>query len=251
MNTNDERLYLQEDDIIQLKMGWSESMLHMKVADKVMGVQVLKTGAQLLDDKGKPFSFPVPSNEAGIYTDADGKQYVNKSDVVEIRRQRRTQDEILARFQKAIKDGGKGLGAALAAEFRTEVLASAMTLDTLKKIDPNYEGDAEKYPTIRDFKAYGQEYLEFAITKALDHRGLSAGRSIEKLQEIAWLLSRNDVIEAMNEAGYTNYGAPQLKAFAEKMGFEFKVGQYCEQADLDNMAAGKPCHKGCQEGCDY
>lgn len=249
---NKEIEYLYEDDIVKLKMGWSESMMHLKVADKVMAVQVLENGAQLLDDEGKHFSFPVPFSEAGIYTDGDGRKYVNKEAIVEVVRRRRTQEEILERFRSLTeKSKSSGIAAMFSEVYCLEVLSGAMTLDTLRKAMPDKTFEEnEQYPIVPDYKVYGKEYLEFAIGKALDHRGLSAGRSVEKLREVAWVLGRDDVVKAMDEAGYAYYGVPKLQAFARVMDFPFLVSKdYYDQTQLINMAAGNPCKKDCDEGC--
>jgi hypothetical protein len=87
-------------------------------------------------------------------------------------------------------------------------------------------------------------YLEFAIGKIDDHRGISASRSVEKLTEYAWLLGRDDVVTAMDEEPYGQYGAPKVKAFATGMGYPWP-----DDADLNRMASGEPCRPGCEDGC--
>ena len=57
---------------IALRLPWSEVCMHLKVAGQVRNVRVLDTGAQILNDDGTPYSFPVTHGEAGIYTDAQG-----------------------------------------------------------------------------------------------------------------------------------------------------------------------------------
>jgi hypothetical protein len=55
------------------------------------------------------------------------------------------------------------------------------------------------------------DYMNFAWGKALDERGLSAGRSISKLSAWLWLLGREDLVEVIeNEDTYNPYGAPSL-----------------------------------------
>jgi hypothetical protein len=46
--------------------------MYLHVADKVMDVRVLDRGAQILNDDGTRYSFPVTHGEVGIFTDADG-----------------------------------------------------------------------------------------------------------------------------------------------------------------------------------
>lgn len=63
---------IKTGDVVRLKMPWSEVCMHLKVAGQVRNVRVLDTGAQILNDDGTPYSFPVTHGEAGIYTDAQG-----------------------------------------------------------------------------------------------------------------------------------------------------------------------------------
>lgn len=147
----------------------------------------------------------------------------------------RTQDEILSRFREADEDDFLG--------FRREVLAEAMTLDTLRVALP----DAKDLPTEwtpTDTEAAARNYLSFAITKIEDHRGISASRSVDKLTEYAWLLGRDDVVAAMEAVEYAQYGAPKVKAFADCMGWPWPDGP-----DLARMAEGLPCEDGCDAGC--
>lgn len=63
-------------------------------------------------------------------------------------------------------------------------------------------------------------YYEFALGKIADERGISAERSVMKLREFAWLMGRDDVVEAMDEAPYPNYGAPKVAVFGAGFGFD-------------------------------
>lgn len=54
----------------------------------------------------------------------------------------------------------------------------------------------------------------------------------------------------MDEAGYENYGAPKVRAFAEGMGWSWSV--LVPEGDatlLDRMASGLPCVPDCEYGC--
>jgi len=88
-------------------------------------------------------------------------------------------------------------------------------------------------------------YLAFAIRKVVDHRGISAERSVVKLREYAWLLGRDDAVVAMDAAAYPQYGAPKLKAFALAMGLPWPT----DDIVLEHMASGQPCSPNCWEGC--
>src|SRR5438067_1423729 len=77
---NSEQMYLNVGDIVRLRLPYSEVCMHMRVAGKFMRVQVLPEGmslmAQLYDDSGIRFSFPILLSEAGIFTDSAGRLYV-------------------------------------------------------------------------------------------------------------------------------------------------------------------------------
>jgi hypothetical protein len=157
----------------------------------------------------------------------------------------RTQAQILARFRDVADSDWGG--------FRREVLASSMDLDTLRAALPDAELGGVDRPTMppADVEREARAYLEFAVEKILGHRGISAERSVEKLEEFAWLLGRGDVIAAMDEADYSQYGAPKVRAFAAGMGWPFRAGSDREQAELERMADGSPCREDCQEGCSW
>lgn len=59
-------------DTVRLRLPSSEVCLHLRLAEQVRTVRVLKRGAQILDDAGAPHSFPITHGEAGIYRDAEG-----------------------------------------------------------------------------------------------------------------------------------------------------------------------------------
>ncbi len=90
-----------------------------------------------------------------------------------------------------------------------------------------------------------REYMDFAIDKAENHRGLSAGRSITRFRAWLWLLG-DDEMEQFADAdeNYKNYGAPILLKICHKYRFNFSMSQ----AFL-NMADGNQCRDGCDEGC--
>jgi hypothetical protein len=67
------------------------------------------------------------------------------------------------------------------------------------------------------------EYMEFAVEKACDHRGLSARRSISKMRGWLWLLNDNEMLEFIkNDNNYENYGAPILKKIIDKYGMKIE-----------------------------
>jgi hypothetical protein len=148
----------------------------------------------------------------------------------------RTQDEILARIAEVASDDFLG--------FRSDVLLTALDFEHAKewlKAETTAEDWAEAQ--VADIAGKTRWYYDFALGKIEDHRGISASRSTVKLREYAWLLGRDDAVTAMGAAEYENYGAPQVKAFAEAMGYPWP-----DNEDLSRMAAGKPCSEGCT-GC--
>lgn len=107
----------------------------------------------------------------------------------------------------------------------------------------------ERWEALRDFDpiAVAREYLPFAIGKAANHRGLSAGRSIEHLMEWAWLSADPKFIAAL-DAGYPQYGTPILKAISEAIGGQ-DIWIEHTTPELERMALGEPCTPNCDDGC--
>lgn len=157
----------------------------------------------------------------------------------------RTHDEIVARLREVRADGNDVFG------FREEVLLEALAVDHAREfLAPHVTREQRQPPT--DLEAHARWYLEFAIEKILDHRSISASRSVVKLAEFAWLLGRDDVVSAMDRAGYPMYGAPKVKAFADGLGWQFHDAD--DDADdrraLRRMAQGEQCDPdGCTTGC--
>lgn len=152
----------------------------------------------------------------------------------------RTQDQIVTRMREVVADGDM-LG------FRREVLLEALDYEHARpylKPETTEQAWAESVgeTPLADRAA---RYLDFAVGKILDHRGISAGRSVEKLTEYAWLLGRDDVVTAMNRADYAQYGAPKVKAFAVGLALPWPDAD----TELERMADGDPCEPGCESGC--
>lgn len=91
-----------------------------------------------------------------------------------------------------------------------------------------------------------REYMSFAWQKATDHRGLSANRSIAHFRAWLWLLADTELVAFIDsDDHYAPYGAPILKRICEKYQFAMPV----DDAAAMNMASGRPCRDGCNEGC--
>src|SRR5277367_4801730 len=90
-----------------------------------------------------------------------------------------------------------------------------------------------------------REYMVFAWGKVEDHRGISAGRSVDKCAAWAWLLGRDDVYKAAHDGkNYAQYGAPALKLICEA--FDLPVPA---DKGLQRMMRGEPCTDNCGNGC--
>ncbi len=131
--------------------------------------------------------------------------------------------------------------------FWAEVPLEFVTFDDAKKnldMKPDAKPwDATPYTPVAVTEA-AKKYMEFAWGKVEDHRGISAGRSVEKIGMFMWLLMRDDVLNAMREADYRNYGAPKLKAACDLLKWPMP-----DDAGILRMARGLSCVPGCSQGC--
>lgn len=157
---------------------------------------------------------------------------------------RRSQAEILARIENADDPLG----------FKLEVLVAALTFDNARRyLKPEVTAQEWGQPRpVERLEAEARDYLEFAIGKIVGHRGISAHRSVDKLEEFAWLLGRDDVVTAMGLADYPQYGAPKVHAFGAGMGWwedALAALDASDVADLARMVTGLPCEDGCVSGC--
>lgn len=152
----------------------------------------------------------------------------------------RTQDEIRERFDSLAESHLDPFG------FRREALLDCMEFDTAVGIGMNPEAKPEEWAR-PDVATRTREYLRFAIGKAVNHREISAGRSIEKLAEWLWVLDDADLIERFEAAPYPQYGAPKLRVLEDA----WLGGQHDYAADEKwwRMRAGEPCSLACVEGC--
>ena len=128
-------------------------------------------------------------------------------------------------------------------------MTAETAVQAVPKLSP--EDVADKKPsTTGELAVMARDYLIFAVDKIEDHRGISAGRSVDKLREYAWLLGRDDVVSAMETASYEQYGAPKVRAFGEGMGWGFlEHGADSYRDRLERMSQGIPCTDPCEEGC--
>jgi hypothetical protein len=161
---------------------------------------------------------------------------------------RRTEDEIVARInqleERHAQSGTDFFGVA-----RME-LVSWLPFETAKPF-LNGEATAKQWQTMRDEQMPVQDqattYLDFAISKATGHRGLSAMRSVDHFDAWLWLLFDDEIYEEWAALPYENYGAPKLHKAAELLKTAWPT--MLENADINRMAQGLPCRPGCDEGC--
>lgn len=86
------------------------------------------------------------------------------------------------------------------------------------------------------------DYLDFAWSKALDHRGLSASRSVSKMRSYLWLLGLN--VARFDGAAYAQYGAPQLRVATEELAQPIP-----NDPALVRMMDGESCGADYECGC--
>ena len=129
-----------------------------------------------------------------------------------------------------------------------EFLEPEVTEEQWAGLDHGAGGNAPSHKRIlveSDIPEQMAGYMSFAWGKVEDHRGISAGRSIEKLKALAWLLGDDETVTfAEDSSNYPQYGAPILKCLCQRYDLPIPEGE-----GLRRMAEGLPCVDGCEEGC--
>ncbi len=142
----------------------------------------------------------------------------------------RTLDEVRTKFDQSLAEERM-------MNFEVEVLASYLAD---KLTDPSEVRPLKE----EEVKAELLDYLGFAFDKAINHRGISASRSVEKLAAWAWVLGLDELVAfAADDKNYSYYGVPVLKKFAAHFGVEPPLA-------IQNWENGKPCEPDCIQGCD-
>ena len=112
--------------------------------------------------------------------------------------------------------------------FGKEVASDYLNFEQCKKFlkkefIEKYEA-GEEFKMVTDIKEAAQDFLDymvFAWMKAMDERGISASRSIEKLAAWMKILNRDDVADVLGDDNlYNPYGRPALKKACEMLGIE-------------------------------
>ena len=120
--------------------------------------------------------------------------------------------------------------------------------DFVAKVETGEEEWTSIEPNRDNVLAPMRKYIEeYGWPKAQDHRGISAGRTIEKMRAWAWLLDDGDeLFTKIRNAAYPQYGAPTLKVICEHLDWPVP-----EDAGLQRMMQGLPCVPDCEEGCGH
>lgn len=150
----------------------------------------------------------------------------------------RTQDEIVARLNGDM--GGDWLGT------QTEELVHVLDFTHAKQwLKPGVtEEEWGPVPSEDDVRKSATDYLDFAWGKAWNHRGISAGRSIDHYRSWLWLLFDDDTFNQWASLNYAMYGAPMLAGAAKLLGQDLPT-----DAELVRMMNGQPCTEDCEAGC--
>lgn len=152
----------------------------------------------------------------------------------------RTQDEIVAKYEES---RGKFLN------FEGEVLLPYMDYEHARpylKPDVTEEewGKLQTPLTKEQVHTEMKDYMSFAWGKVEDHRGISAGRSVDKLSAYVWLLGDDTTLNRIEEAGYAQYGAPKLAVICEV--YDLPIP---EDEGVQRMIQGERCGSDDECGC--
>lgn len=132
--------------------------------------------------------------------------------------------------------------------FRRDVLLQSLPYEQARPwlLDSTTEAAWNEIALLTDTAVLGRlhEYLVIAQEKALDHRGISANRSVDKIGEYLWLLEEDAILAAFREAPYPQYGVPQLAVAFDRL----SVPQPTDPA-WARMRHGQPCTETCDMGC--
>lgn len=153
----------------------------------------------------------------------------------------REQEEILARYESHDADSDffgwrrDVLLHTMEFELIRHHLVSGVKKEQWKKV---------RRTSVMEIEREAKNCYEYALSKIREHRSNSATRSVEKLQEYAWLLGRDDVVAAMDEVDYTQYGAPKVRAWGTGFGVRWPNTVWAV-----SMSKGLPCSPKCRSGC--
>jgi len=153
----------------------------------------------------------------------------------------RTNQEILDHYRKIEDEDFFGYAAAiLLCRLPFEAAREFLIADAKSE---NWKTEqADEQTILSEMKSY----MKFAWRKVIDHRGVSALRSVEKMKAWLWLMGDDELLYSVNtDENYTQYGAPILMRICEKYGFEIP-----QNNAIKRMSQGLPCYEDCDMGCE-
>lgn len=135
--------------------------------------------------------------------------------------EKRTDEEIVARIQEVSEVDIFG--------FQTQVLVPHLDFEAAQpylKEEVTAEDWAEVRAGVKSPAEEGADYLPFAIGKIEDERGLSAGRSVQKFAEWAWLDGETALAEQLDdESNYGWYGDKAVRMYADHYDLPWSRGE--------------------------
>lgn len=161
----------------------------------------------------------------------------------------RTQEEIITRIEEK-KKGMLFL-------WEIEDLVFALTFENAQKfLKEDHTMTKEEWKQYKETNIISaiRDYIPFAIEKAVNHRGISAERSVAHFRSWVWLLENDELLSFIdNESNYMQYGAPIIKRVAEEYGVIESYGTVSiDDETFVAMANGEicpECKSGLQSGC--
>lgn len=147
----------------------------------------------------------------------------------------RTQGQIVARIEEIAEEDAFGWSRELLIDYLDFEHAKPWLNEDVTA--GQWEAAQTKHGSL---EVLARGYLAFAIDKINDERGISASRSVDKLTHMAWLAGRDDIVTAMDAAGYEPYGEPKVQAFADGMGWPWLYGAELDAAVKAYWSGGAP-----------
>jgi hypothetical protein len=163
----------------------------------------------------------------------------------------RAPDEIVAKIKELDGPDGSRLLVHLLS-FHREVMVMVLPWSHAKEFLENTTEEEwltlVQPATVEHQTTLAREYAEFAWGKAVDHRGISAGRSVEKLNAWLWLLGRDHEVDW---TAFMPYGVPILAQVCRVMGWPIPdpSERTAGGGTLGRMLEGRSCSPDCDSGC--
>jgi len=137
--------------------------------------------------------------------------------------------------------------------FDREALARFLSFEEARpwmKPDATADGWPAPLPRTREASlAEAVDYIQrVGIDKAVNHRGISANRTVEKLRVLCWLAGDEEAVKICDTEPYPNYGAPILRALCRHLGVNYaSLLDAYNLGVFEDMADGRTC-RACREG---